>query len=148
MDEVVIYTDGACSGNPGPGGWGAVLFYKDKKKEISGFSKTATNNIMELTAAIEALKLLKKKCQIDMYTDSKYLIDGITGWIFNWERNNWQTAGKQPVKNKELWQELLAVSTLHLIKWNWVKGHNDNKNNERCDELAREAIKTQKGLNE
>lgn len=146
MDEVTIYTDGACSGNPGPGGWGAVLFFKEKKKEISGYSLQTTNNIMELTAAIEALKLLKKKCQVNIFTDSKYLIDGITGWIFNWERNNWRTSTKQPVKNKELWQELLAVSIVHQVKWNWVKGHNDNEFNERCDELAREAIKTQKGV--
>lgn len=141
MDEVTIYTDGACSGNPGPGGWGAVLFYQDHKKEISGFSAVSTNNIMELTAAIEALKLLKKKCNIQLYTDSKYLIDGITNWIFNWERNNWRTAAKQPVKNKELWQELQKSTALHQIKWIWVKGHNDNEFNERCDQLAREAIK-------
>lgn len=141
MDEVTIYTDGACSGNPGPGGWGAVLFYQDHKKEISGFSAVSTNNIMELTAAIEALKLLKKKCNIQLYTDSKYLIDGITNWIFNWERNNWRTAAKQPVKNKELWQELQKLTALHQIKWIWVKGHNDNEFNERCDQLAREAIK-------
>jgi len=143
MDEVTIYTDGACSGNPGPGGWGAVLFYLGHKKEISGYSATSTNNIMELTAAIEALKLLKKKCNIQLFTDSKYLIDGITGWIFNWERNNWRTASKQPVKNKELWQELQSLTTLHQIKWNWVKGHSDNEFNERCDQLAREAIKNQ-----
>jgi len=141
MDEVTIYTDGACSGNPGPGGWGAVLFYQDHKKEISGYSAVSTNNIMELTAAIEALKLLKKKCNIQLYTDSKYLIDGITNWIFNWERNNWRTAAKQPVKNKELWQELQKLTALHQIKWIWVKGHNDNEFNERCDQLAREAIK-------
>ncbi len=143
MDEVTIYTDGACSGNPGPGGWGALLFYLGHKKEISGYSATSTNNIMELTAAIEALKLLKKKCNIQLFTDSKYLIDGITGWIFNWERNNWRTASKQPVKNKELWQELQSLTALHQIKWNWVKGHSDNEFNERCDQLAREAIKNQ-----
>lgn len=143
MDEVTIYTDGACSGNPGQGGWGAVLFYLGHKKEISGYSASSTNNIMELTAAIEALKLLKKKCNIQLFTDSKYLIDGITGWIFNWERNNWRTASKQPVKNKELWQELQSLTALHQIKWNWVKGHSDNEFNERCDQLARKAIKNQ-----
>jgi len=143
MYEVTIYTDGACSGNPGPGGWGAVLFFIGHKKEVSGYSATSTNNIMELTAAIEALKLLKKKCNIQLFTDSKYLIDGITGWIFNWERNNWRTASKQPVKNKELWQELQILTAVHQIKWNWVKGHSDNEFNERCDQLAREAIKNQ-----
>jgi len=141
MDEVKIYTDGACSGNPGPGGWGAILFFKELKKEISGYNPSTTNNIMELTAAIEALKLLKKDCSVSLYTDSRYLIDGITAWIFNWERNNWRTAGKQPVKNRELWQELLELSRKHRIDWNWVKGHSDNEFNERCDQLAREAIK-------
>ena len=142
MEKVIIYTDGACSGNPGPGGWGAILMYKDIKKEISGGSKNTTNNIMELTAALESLKMLKFDCEVQLYSDSAYLVNGfLKGWIYNWQKNNWQTAGKEPVKNKEIWQELYNLTRKHKVEFIKVKGHSDNKFNNRCDELARNAIK-------
>ena len=142
MDKIVIYTDGACSGNPGPGGWGAVLIYKDNKKEISGGSKNTTNNIMELTAVIEALKQLKYHCEVDLYSDSAYVVNCFNqGWIYNWQKNNWKTASKEPVKNKEIWQELYDLTKIHKVKFFKVKGHSDNELNNRCDELARNAIK-------
>lgn len=141
-DEVTIYTDGACSGNPGDGGWGAVLIYKDVKKEISGGKKDTTNNIMELTAVIEALKLLKFPCKVKLYSDSAYVVNAfLQNWIINWQKNNWKTADKQDVKNKELWQELLNLTNIHDVEFNKVKGHSDNDLNNRCDELARNAIK-------
>ena len=137
MDKIVIYTDGACSGNPGPGGWGAVLIYKDNKKEISGGSKNTTNNIMELTAVIEALKQLKYPCEVDLYSDSAYVVNCFNqGWIYNWQKNNWKTASKEPVKNKEIWQELYDLTKIHKVKFFKVKGHSDNELNNRCDELA------------
>lgn len=143
MDEVIIYTDGACSGNPGKGGWGAILMYGDLKKEISGANKATTNNQMELTAPIEALKLLKKSCKVTIYSDSAYLINAFTnGWIKNWKRNGWKTADKKDVKNKELWLEIDKFMGVHDITWIKVKGHADNKYNNRCDELAVNAIKT------
>ena len=124
MDKIVIYTDGACSGNPGPGGWGAVLIYKDNKKEISGGSKNTTNNIMELTAVIEALKQLKYPCEVDLYSDSAYVVNCFNqGWIYNWQKNNWKTASKEPVKNKEIWQELYDLTKIHKVKFFKVKGH-------------------------
>ena len=142
MDKIVICTDGACSGNPGPGGWGAVLIYKDNKKEISGGSKNTTNNIMELTAVIEALKQLKYPCEVDLYSDSAYVVNCFNqGWIYNWQKNNWKTASKEPVKNKEIWQELYDLTKIHKVKFFKVKGHSDNELNNRCDELARSAIK-------
>ena len=142
MDKIVIYTDGACSGNPGPGGWGAVLIYKDNKKEISGGSKNTTNNIMELTAVIEALKQLKYPCEVDLHSDSAYVVNCFNqGWIYNWQKNNWKTASKEPVKNKEIWQELYDLTKIHKVKFFKVKGHSDNELNNRCDELARSAIK-------
>ena len=142
MEKVVIYTDGACSGNPGPGGWGAILMYKDNKKEISGGKKDTTNNIMELTAVIEGLKLLKYPCEVDLYSDSAYVVNAFTqGWIYNWVKNNWRTAGKDPVKNKEIWQELYELTKTHKVNFIKVKGHSDNEYNNRCDELARNAIK-------
>ena len=141
-EEVTIYTDGACSGNPGDGGWGAVLIYKDIKKEISGGKKNTTNNIMELTAVIEALKLLKFPCLVNLYSDSAYVVNAfLQNWIINWQKNNWKTADKQEVKNKELWQELINLTNIHEVKFNKVKGHSDNELNNRCDELARNAIK-------
>ncbi len=141
MDNVTIYTDGACSGNPGPGGWGAVLMYKDKKKEISGAQKNTTNNIMELTAVIEALKLLKYPCKVDLYSDSAYVVNGFEkGWIYNWVKNNWKTSDKKPVKNKELWEELYKLTKIHEVKFIKVKGHADNEFNNRCDQLATGAI--------
>lgn len=141
MDKVVIYTDGACSGNPGPGGWGAVLIYNNIEKEISGGQKETTNNIMEITAVIEALKILKHPCEVDLYSDSAYVVNCfLDGWIDNWIKNNWKTASKEPVKNKELWQELYDLTKIHKVNFNKVKGHADNKYNNRCDELARNAI--------
>ncbi len=145
MDKkVIIYTDGACSGNPGKGGWGAILQYGDNIKEISGYSELTTNNKMELQAVIEALKLLKRRCDIELYTDSVYVKDGITKWIDNWKKNNWRTSKKDDVKNKELWVELDNLVNQHNINWNWVKGHADNEFNNRVDRLARnEIIKNQ-----
>lgn len=142
MEKVTIYTDGACSGNPGPGGWGSILMYQDKKKEISGGKKDTTNNIMELTAVIEGLKLLKYPCEVDLYSDSAYVVNGFKqGWIYNWIKNDWKTADKKPVKNKEIWQELYKLSKVHKVNFIKVKGHSDNEYNNRCDELARNAIK-------
>lgn len=142
MDEVTIYTDGACSGNPGKGGWGAVLIYGDIEKQISGASENTTNNQMELTAPIEALKLLKRPCKVTLYSDSAYLINGFTqGWIYNWQRNGWKTADKKDVKNKELWVQIYEFTQKHQITWIKVKGHSDNKYNNICDKLAVEAYK-------
>ena len=141
MEEVTIYTDGACSGNPGPGGWGAILMYKDTKKEISGGEKNTTNNIMELTAVIEALKLLKFPCKVNLYSDSAYVVNAfLQNWVVNWQKNNWKTADKKDVKNKELWQELISLANTHDVTFIKVKGHADNEYNNRCDELARNAI--------
>ena len=142
MEKVKIYTDGACSGNPGPGGWGAILMYRDVEKEISGGSKDTTNNIMELTAVIEALKLLKFPCEVQVYSDSSYVVNTfLQGWIYNWIKKNWKTSGNDEVKNKELWKELYSLTKIHTVKFIKVKGHSDNEFNNRCDELAREAIK-------
>jgi ribonuclease HI len=141
MQEIEIYTDGACSYNPGPGGWCAILFYKEHKKVVKGFQELTTNNIMELTAVIEALKSLKKCCQINIYTDSMYVKDGITSWISNWIKRGWKTSSNTPVKNKELWQKLYELSLLHEIKWNWVKAHSTNELNNEVDFIAREQIK-------
>lgn len=141
MEKVIIYTDGACSGNPGPGGWGAVLMYNDVKKEISGCKKDTTNNVMELTAVVQGLKLLKYPCEVDLYSDSSYVVNAFDkGWIYNWMKNNWQTANKEPVKNKEIWEELYELTKTHKVNFKKVKGHSDNEYNNRCDELARKAI--------
>jgi ribonuclease HI len=134
--KVIIYTDGACLGNPGPGGWGAILQYGEHKKELSGRFRNTTNNRMELRAAVEALKALKRPCQVHLYTDSNYLRDGILTWVHNWQRNGWRTAGKQPVKNQDLWKALLEASTSHQIEWHWTKGHAGTDLNERADLLA------------
>ncbi len=143
MKEVTIYTDGACSGNPGPGGWGAILMYNDIKKEISGASKETTNNIMEITAVLEAIKLLKEECKVKVYSDSAYVVNAFNqGWIENWQKNNWKTSGKDPVKNKELWKELYNLVKKHKIEFVKVKGHSDNEFNNRCDYLATSAIKS------
>lgn len=142
MEEVIIYTDGACSGNPGPGGWGAVLMYKENKKEISGGSNSTTNNIMELTAVIEALKLLKFECNVKLYSDSAYVVNAFNQkWIYGWIKRGWKTSGNEQVKNKELWQELYDLTKKHNVEFIKVKGHSDNEYNNRCDELARNAIK-------
>ena len=138
MEEITIYTDGACSGNPGPGGWGAILMFGDTKKEISGGLDNTTNNVMELTAVIESLKMLKRPCRVDLYSDSAYLVNAfLQKWIYGWIKKNWKTAGNDPVKNKELWQELYGLTKIHDVTFHKVKGHADNEFNNRCDELAR-----------
>lgn len=140
--KIIIYTDGACSGNPGPGGWGAVLMYGPSVREISGYSPATTNNRMELSAAIEALQALKEPCKVDLYSDSSYLVNAINeGWLKRWTTNNWKTAAKKSVENIDLWQKILKLLTLHTINFHKVKGHSDNPYNNRCDTLAREAIK-------
>ena len=141
MVSVTIYTDGACSGNPGPGGWGAVLIYGENKKEISGGNKNTTKNIMEITAVIEALKCLKNECKATVYSDSAYVVNCFNqGWIYNWKKNNWKTSTKGPVKNKELWEELYTLVKKYNVEFVKVKGHSDNELNNRCDELARSEI--------
>ncbi len=143
MDEVIIYTDGACSGNPGKGGWGAILMYGDIKKEISGAEAMTTNNQMELTAPIKALSLLKRPCKVKVYSDSAYLVNAFKeGWIYNWQKNGWKTANKQNVKNRELWEKIYNFTKIHEIEWIKVKGHADNEYNNRCDQLAVQAIQT------
>ncbi len=139
--KVVIYTDGACSGNPGPGGWGVVLMYGAHRKEIKGGEAETTNNRMELLAAIRALEALKRPCRVDLHTDSSYLRDGITGWIQGWKRNGWRTAARKPVKNVDLWQRLEAATEPHEVSWHWVKGHAGHPENERADQLAREGMR-------
>ena len=141
LKKVTIYTDGACSGNPGPGGWGAILMMDEYKKEISGYSENTTNNIMEITAVLEAFKMLKYECEITIYSDSAYVVNAfLQGWIYNWQKNNWKTADKKPVKNKELWQELYAELSKHKFEFVKVKGHSDNEFNNRCDYLATNEI--------
>ena len=139
-EQIYIYTDGACRGNPGPGGWGAILEYREYKKEINGSAPLTTNNIMELTAVIKSLELIKRPSSITITTDSTYVKNGITTWIHNWKVKGWRTANKKPVKNKNLWQELDKLSENHTITWKWVKGHTGHIGNERADELANEAI--------
>ena len=138
MEEITLYTDGACSGNPGPGGWGSILILGENRKEISGGSKDTTNNIMELTAVIEGLKMLKRPCKVQVYSDSAYVVNGFNQkWIYGWMKKNWKNASGEPVKNKELWQELYNLTQIHEVSFNKVKGHADNELNNRCDELAR-----------
>ena len=140
MKKVTIYTDGACQGNPGPGGWGAVLIHGSVRKEISGSNPATTNNQMELTAAIKALAALKQPCEVELYTDSQYVRQGMTSWLASWKAKGWRNAGKKPVKNRELWEELDAQAGRHQVQWHWVKGHSFHPENERCDELATQAI--------
>lgn len=147
-DLVEIYTDGACSGNPGPGGWGALLRYRGHEKELSGFEPQTTNNRMELTAAIEALRTLKRPVSARVHTDSQYVQKGISEWIHGWKAKGWRTADKKPVSNADLWQTLDELSSLHRIEWVWVKGHAGHPDNERVDRLARKAIQTKKAFNE
>ena len=143
MKKVEIYTDGACSGNPGKGGWAAILIYNGVEKEIFGAAPDTTNNRMELLAIIEGLRALKESCIVDLYSDSAYSLDAFNkGWIDEWQKNKWKTSSKQDVKNKDLWRALLIETQKHKITWIKVKGHADNKYNNKCDELAREAIKT------
>ena len=137
MKQITIYTDGACSGNPGPGGWAAILEYNGREKELSGGEAHTTNNRMELTAVIEALKALKEDCEVDLYSDSKYVIDALEkGWVYNWRRNNWVKSDKKPALNSDLWEALLGEMARHKVKLHWVKGHASNPKNNRCDELA------------
>jgi ribonuclease HI len=138
--HVIVHTDGACSGNPGPGGFGAILEWNGQKKELKGGEAHTTNNRMELMAAIIALESLKRACTVHIHTDSQYLRDGITKWIFGWKKNGWKTADKKPVKNVDLWQRLDAALKTHKVEWHWVRGHAGHELNERADELAREAI--------
>ncbi len=138
--DVIVHTDGACSGNPGPGGWGVILEWNDHRRELSGGEAHTTNNRMELMAAIMALETLKRACTVHVHTDSQYLRDGITKWIFSWKRNGWKTAEKKPVKNVDLWQRLDAALAHHAVHWHWVRGHAGHDLNERADELARAAI--------
>lgn len=140
MSEVEIWTDGACSGNPGPGGWGVILVAGDKRKELFGGEEMTTNNRMELMAAISALEALKRPCAVALHIDSQYVRQGITQWIHGWKRNGWKTADKKPVKNAELWQRLEEATKLHRIDWRWVKGHAGDPMNERADELARQGV--------
>ena len=145
MRSVKAYTDGACSGNPGPGGWGVVLQFGDHERELKGGESDTTNNRMELTAAIEALKALKEPCHIALTTDSTYVKDGITKWLSNWKRNGWKTAAKKPVKNQDLWQQLEDCVAQHTVEWLWVKGHSGHPENERADTLANEGMSVLKG---
>ena len=139
-DTITIWTDGACSGNPGPGGWGAILRLGGADRELSGGEPATTNNRMELTAAISALRTLDEASDVDIHTDSQYVRGGITGWMAGWKRNGWRTADKKPVKNIELWQQLDAAAARHTIRWHWVKGHAGHPENERADELARRGM--------
>ena len=139
--EVEVFLDGACKGNPGPGGYAAILRYKGKEKELTGFHPNTTNNRMELMAAIKALEQLKKPCKVRVYTDSNYLVQGMTSWLPRWISANWKTSRKGSVLNKDLWQRLLQLSQIHEIEWNWLRGHAGHRENERCDFLAKQAIK-------
>ena len=142
MKQVEIYTDGACSGNPGPGGWAAILIYKDKRAELSGYEAHTTNNRMELMAAIQGLRALKEPCTVRLFSYSTYLVNAFEkNWLQNWQKRNWQTASKKPVENQDLWQELLALASVHAVEWVKVRGHADNPGNNRCDALARGEIR-------
>ncbi|HYF91653.1 MAG TPA: ribonuclease HI [Symbiobacteriaceae bacterium] len=147
MRTVTIYTDGACSGNPGPGGWGAVLMYGGRRREMSGYEAATTNNRMEIMAAIEALRVLKAPCHVKLHSDSAYLVNAfLQNWLTNWQRNGWVNSKKEPVENQDLWRELLNVAKPHKVEWIKVKGHADNIYNNRCDELARAAITNRAGV--
>ena len=140
MNRIIIYTDGSCRGNPGPGGWAAILTYGKQEKEIFGAEKMTTNNRMELQAAVEALKSLTRRCEVDLFTDSQYLKQGMTAWIHNWRRNGWLSSDKKPIKNQDLWVQLDECASSHHVHWHWVKAHNGHEYNERVDMLAKQAI--------
>jgi ribonuclease HI len=140
LDRVDIYSDGACSGNPGPGGWGALLVQDGVEKEICGGAPQTTNNRMEMTAAIQALKALKRRCNVHLHTDSLYLREGVTTWIHGWKRNGWRTSARKPVKNQDLWMELDALMQRQNVSWHWVKGHSGHKENDRADQLANQGM--------
>jgi ribonuclease HI len=141
MRRVTVYTDGACAGNPGPGGWGAIVRGDDGEREISGYEPATTNNRMELRAAVEALRSFAEATEVDLHTDSQYLRNGMAEWLARWKRNGWRTADRKPVKNTDLWRELDELAHRHLIRWHWVRGHSGHPENERCDALANEAIR-------
>ncbi len=141
MQSVTIFTDGACEGNPGPGGWAAILVSGSHRKEISGYAAATTNNRMEMQAAISALHVLKTRCAVDLYTDSQYLRNGMESWLAKWKRNHWRTANRKPVKNADLWQALDEAAQAHVVRWHWIRGHDGHPENERCDFLANEAIR-------
>jgi ribonuclease HI len=143
LKQVQLITDGACLGNPGKGGWACILRYGEHKREVYGFEAHTTNNRMELTAAIEGLRLLKESCSVEVVTDSNYLKNGITTWIHGWKRNGWKTADKKPVVNKDLWMDLDQLVASHTVKWEWTKGHSSHEDNNRCDELASQAAREQ-----
>ncbi len=145
MKEVEIFTDGACRGNPGPGGWGALLRYQGKERELYGAEPATTNNRMELTAAIEALRTLREPCRVQLTTDSSYVRDGITQWLTQWKARNWKTAARKPVKNEDLWRELDAQNQRHEVHWHWVKGHSGHRENEIADQLANRGIDEMEG---
>jgi ribonuclease HI len=140
LAQVTVYTDGACSGNPGPGGWGAILIHAKSRKELKGGESLTTNNRMELMGAISALEALKSACAVDLHTDSRYVMDGITKWLHGWKKNGWKTADKKPVKNSDLWERLDRANARHQVRWHWVRGHSGHPENERADELARQGI--------
>lgn len=140
MKKVELYTDGACRGNPGLGGYGVLIRYGEKEKTLKGASEYTTNNQMELQAAIEGLRALKETCEVDLYTDSKYVKDGMTSWMYGWKQKNWKTANKKPVKNQALWQELDKLTQIHRVRWHWVKGHSNHPENDQADLLANQAI--------
>ena len=141
MTRVDIFTDGACQGNPGPGGWAAILVSGEHRREITGYEPATTNNRMELQAALEGLRNLKQPCEVDLYTDSQYLKKGMEQWLAKWKKNGWRTAAKEPVKNADLWEQLEAAASIHTMRWHWVRGHDGHVENERCDVLANEAIR-------
>jgi ribonuclease HI len=145
MRRVTIFTDGACAGNPGPGGWAAILIAGSHRRELSGYEPATTNNRMEIMAAIEALRALRGPSEVDLHTDSQYLRNGMSTWLARWKRNGWRTADRKPVKNDDLWRALDALAQTHSVRWHWVRGHDGHPENERCDELANAAIRDQHG---